>query len=349
MPPGRRAAVRITHVVVTDAFAGSERYVAEVARRQAQRGHDVLVLGGEPAMMRAAVAPADWRRGSDLRTAAAGLMTTERPDVVHAHLTAAETAAFVAFPRHRAPVISTRHIAARRGSSFPARVFSRLLNRFLCLQIAISEHVGATMEAPPDLVLPNGVARTDVSYDAGSRVVLVLQRLEPEKDTTTAVRAWAASGLDNAGWELHLAGDGSQRRALERLTARLGLRRVRFLGTVDDVPKRLAASAILLASSEQEGLGLAVLEAMSAGRPVVATAVGGHLESLPADYPGFFCVGDGVRAGELLRELARDDRRRRSLGVELRERQQARFDVEAHVDRLLQVYDDVRRRAGQVS
>lgn len=335
--------MRLTHVVVTDAFAGTERYVAEVARRLAQRGHDVLVAGGDPASMPGAVAPAAWQPAPDLRTASAVLARVGRPDVVHAHLTTAETAAFLAFPRHRAPVVSTRHIAARRGSSAPAKAFSRVLNRFLRLQIAISEHVGASMERPPDVVLWNGVPSSDAGYDETSRIVLVVQRLEPEKDAETALRAWAASGLGGQGWELHLAGDGSQRVALQRLVADLHLRGVRFLNAVDDVPDRLAASALVLASSQQEGLGLAVLEAMAAGRPVVATAVGGHLETLPAEYPGFFPVGDAVRAGQLLLELADDPSWRRRLGEELRARQRASFDVEGHVDRLVHLYSEARR------
>lgn len=336
--------MRVTHVVVTDAFAGTERYVAEVARRTAERGHDVLVLGGDPATMPGAVAPAAWQPASGLSAASVGLARAERPDIVHAHLTTAETAAFLAFPRHRAPVVSTRHIATRRGSSLPARAFSRVLNRFLRLQIAISEHVGSTIECPPDLVLPNGVPCSDAAYDESSRVVLAVQRLEPEKDAATAIRAWAASGLDGEGWELHLAGDGSQRAAFERLVADLHLSGVRFLGAVADVPDRLAASALVLASSKQEGLGLAVLEAMAAGRPVVATAVGGHLETLPVGYPGLYPVGDAACAGQLLRELAHDDPRRRELGAKLRARQREHFDVEGHVDRLLQVYASARRK-----
>lgn len=329
----------MTHVIATDAFAGTERYVAEVASRSARRGHDVLVLGGDPSTMPQAVAPAKWAPATDVRGACRALARSRRPDIVHAHLTVAETAAFLTFPLHRAPVVSTRHIAARRGSSAPAKALSRVLNRFLRLQIAISGHVGASIERPPDVVLWNGVPSSDAAYDETSRIVLAVQRLEQEKDAATAIRAWAASGLDQQGWELHLAGDGSQRAALERLVADLRLIGVRFLGAVDDVPDRLAASALVLASSKQEGLGLAVLEAMAAGRPVVATAVGGHLETLPADYPGFFPVGDAACAGRLLRELAGDPSRRRQLGEELRTRQRDLFEVERHVDGLSGAYE----------
>ncbi|HWH30022.1 MAG TPA: glycosyltransferase, partial [Mycobacteriales bacterium] len=82
--------MRVTHVVVTDAFAGTERYVADVARRTAERGHEVLVLGGAPTRMPAAVAPAAWLPAPDVRAAVRQLMAAARPNVVHTHLTAAE-------------------------------------------------------------------------------------------------------------------------------------------------------------------------------------------------------------------------------------------------------------------
>lgn len=336
--------MRVVHVVVTDAFAGTEKYVADVARRTAERGHDVLVLGGDPAVMPDAVAPAAWRPAGRVLSACSALVEAPRPDVVHAHLTAAETAAFLAFPRCRAAVVSTRHIAAHRGSSVPARLLSRALNRFLSVQIAISQHVAASLERLPDVVLPSGVPSRDVPYDESSRVVLVVQRLEAEKDAATALRAWAASGLDDAGWELHLAGDGKLRAGLEGLAAELGLERVRFLGMVHNVSERLAASAIFLATSRREGLGLAVLEAMAAGRPVVATAVGGHLETLPAQYPGLFPVGDGPAAGRILHDLSLDPQRRRALGEELRARQRLNFEIEQHVDHLIDVYKEAALR-----
>lgn len=326
------------HVVVTDAFAGTERYVAEVARRTAERGHPVTVVGGSPRVMPTAVAPATWAPADTVAGACRAVAGAPRPDVVHAHLTAAETAAFLTYPVHRSPVVSTRHIAARRGSSPPARAFSWVLNRFLRRQVAISEHVSECVERRPDVVLPNGVPTDDTPYDEGSRVVLVVQRLEEEKDTATALRAWVASGLDVEGWELHVAGDGSLRQTLEGQAADLGLRGVRFLGTVDDVPARLGRSALVLAPSRHEGLGLAVLEAMAAGRPVVASAVGGHLETLPDGYEGLFPAGDAEAAAGLLRRLADDPPRRRQVGDALRARQRRLFDVDRHVDLLLQVY-----------
>src|SRR4051794_1252032 len=84
--------VRITHVVVTDSFAGTERYVCEVARRQAERGHDVVVIGGSPDRMPGELADVRWHAAASVGTAVRALLTGGRRDVVHTHLSAADVA-----------------------------------------------------------------------------------------------------------------------------------------------------------------------------------------------------------------------------------------------------------------
>lgn len=327
--------MRVTHVVATDAFAGTERYVCDVARRQAERGHDVLVLGGDRRRMSVGLGGVQWRSASTAAQATARLAAGGRRDVVHAHLTYAELAAVLTRKVHRADVVATRHIASPRGKTRPGSLLAPVIARGIDLEIAISRHVAAAMERPPDAVLHDGVARSDVPFDLNSRTVLVLQRLEAEKDTATALRAWLASGLGAAGWQLAVAGDGAERQSLERLAT--DLPRVRFLGHVADVPALLSHTAVLLAPARHEPLGLSVLEAMATGIPVVAAAGGGHLETLAPDWPYLFAPGDAAAAGDALRRLSEDDARLQASRA-VRTRQADSFDVEDHVDALLHLY-----------
>jgi glycosyltransferase involved in cell wall biosynthesis len=108
--------------------------------------------------------------------------------------------------------------------------------------------------------------------------VLVLQRLEPEKDTLTALRAWRASQLADDGWSMRVVGEGSERALLEAITASEGISSVTFVGWATSAEDELANAAILLAPAVAEPFGLAVVEALMAGIPVVASAAGGHLE-----------------------------------------------------------------------
>lgn len=329
--------MRITHVVVTDAFAGTERYVCEVARRQAVRGHDVLVIGGSPARMPTLVGAAHWQRAGTVAHAVAHLIAAGRRDVVHTHLSQADVAAALAGPAHRALLVSTRHIAARRGRSLLGRLSVPIIEHRVRLEIAISHYVAAALAAPPDVVLHNGVANSDTTYDSTSRSVLVLQRLEPEKDTATALRAWAASGLATDGWWLNVAGDGSERPNLAAMTR--ASNGVNLLGVVEDVQALLSKTAMLLAPAPSEPLGLSVLEAMAAGVPVVVAAAGGHLETVPTEWPWAFAAGDAEAGAVALRSLALDPAARSRASESVRAHQREFFDVERHVDTLLDLYE----------
>ncbi|WP_258934086.1 glycosyltransferase [Nesterenkonia pannonica] len=105
--------------------------------------------------------------------------------------------------------------------------------------------------------------------------MLIAQRLEAEKDTATAIEAFARSELAARGWRLRIAGDGSLRPALERQAAELGIAQsTEFLGMRTDVSELMGAAGLMLAPCAVEGLGLGVLEAMSVGLPVVASRSG---------------------------------------------------------------------------
>jgi glycosyltransferase involved in cell wall biosynthesis len=119
-------------------------------------------------------------------------------------------------------------------------------------QIAISGFVASVVEGP-STVVPFGLADRPAAALA-DRTVVVIQRLEAEKDTSTAVRAWARSGLGNEGWQLVIAGDGAERPALEALAAQLGqASSVRFLGHVHGVDALRSAASAQLTTGPRRG------------------------------------------------------------------------------------------------
>lgn len=332
---------RVAHVVVTEAFAGTERYVANLAGAQHRDGHRVTVLGGDPVAMRAALpSGVHLEAVSTVAGAVAALRRLGPFEVVHAHLTAAETAVCLAFPwRQSDPIIvSTRHIAGRRGSSSAAKAVSVGIRYRVDLQIACSTYVAGRIDGP-SVVLPTGVAPR--GQCTGERpVVLVAQRLEQEKDTATAIRAWAASGLGRRGWRLEVLGSGTQRASLEDLAGDLSVAgSVDFEGWVGDIDTRLATASILLAPTPGETFGLTVVEAMAWGLPVVAAASGGHLETVGA-VPGarMFTPGDAYGAASLLSGLAADPFERREYGRSLREHQRSHLNLEAHAAAVADAY-----------
>jgi glycosyltransferase involved in cell wall biosynthesis len=136
------------------------------------------------------------------------------------------------------------------------------------------------------------------------------------------------------------AGDGAERAALEAQRAALGLdARVRFLGRVDDVAELLAGADVCVMPSRHEGLGVAALEAMAAGVPVVASRVGGLPEAVVDGATGCLVAPDDASAlADALGRLVADRDLRRALGAAGAARVRARFSMDAMAAGTLAVY-----------
>jgi glycosyltransferase involved in cell wall biosynthesis len=339
--------VRIRQLVCTDAFSGVERYVTYVAVELARRGHEVQVIGGEPGRMTTELDPAGVVHVavSSVPDVARAGARRPHPDVVHAHMTAADIAAVMGRPVVRRPLVSTLHFAHRRGHSPTTRSLYRVLRPFITTEVAISHYVAAQAGGDP-VVIPNGVpSGPAAAADGREPVVVMAQRLEAEKDTATALRAWHQAELRRTGWTLRVLGDGSERSALEALVRELGLEAtVELPGTVVDVDERMRRASLFVATAPAEPFGLAVVEAMAAGLPVVAAAGGGHLETVgPVSPDTLFPSGDPAAAARVLDTLGADPARRAALGSLGRDRFEAEYTVETHVDRLEALYRRIAR------
>jgi glycosyltransferase involved in cell wall biosynthesis len=251
-------------------------------------------------------------------------------------MTAAEAAALVTWPVLRRPTVATRHFANDRGSTLRGRAAAPLIDRMLVAQLSISRYVAQSTASRTEVVL-SGVPNAP-AVDPVAQVVLVAQRLEPEKQTRDALLAWRQSALAEQGWQLWIAGDGSERNSLEALVSHSRVDGVCFLGE-RDAARLHAQAGIFLATTPSDGFGLSVAEAMAAGLPVVAARGGGHLETVGgADPDLLYSPGETQQCASLLRGLAADVDRRRSVGRKLRTFQQRVLSLAAHVDRLEQIY-----------
>lgn len=354
--------MRIVHAICSDAFAGVERHVARLARTQAGRGDDVVVIGGAPGSMPRAVGP-DVRHvpGAGVLDVAAHLRVwAPTADVLHVHMTAAEVAATWAavgapgrgrFP----PVVSTRHFARTRGSGATRRVTAAAARHRVAAQISISQYVADQVDGPSTVVHPGVDDRPDgLAAPLRDRTVLMVQRLEAEKGTDVGISIFARSGLADLGWRLVVAGDGARRAALEATAMLAGVGpSVDFLGMRSDTSDLMAHAGVLLAPCQVEGLGLSVLEAMAEGLPVVAAASGGHLETLAglddqALYPITTTSAGGAGgaatvagAASRLAALAGDLPRRDAYGRQAQEAQRLRFTPAAQAAGTFMIYQEV--------
>lgn len=336
-------ALDIVHAIRSDEFAGVEQFVRRLATEQAQDGHRVTVFGGPPEQM-TSLQEAGVRWGPARTTAAVvRAVRAELPtaDVVNSHMTAADAAAVVAraTSRHGVAIVSTRHFAQQRGSLGPGIMYRRL-ERHIDAEISISDAVARRVGVPSTVIYP-GIAPISAPDPSTRReTVLMAQRLQPEKHTAVAIRAFAASGIWKSGWDLVIAGEGVEHDALVSLAAALGVAdHVRLLGFRSDIPELMRDAGLLFASAPFEHFGLTVLEAMGAGLPVVAAAAAGHVEMLDGlDERALFPPDDVSAAAASLQALAADLPARIVLGRQERERQIARFSIKGQAEATEAVY-----------
>ncbi len=202
-------------------------------------------------------------------------------------------------------------------------------------------------------VVPNGVTLTPVAAEVdralaraawlqGARRLLLLfvGRLVVEKNVEVLIRALARLPAELRPITL-IAGDGPLRGALESASRSADLEdTVRFLGERDDVSQLMQAADLFVLPSREEGLSNVILEAMGAGLPVIASAVGGNPELVDDGRSGLLFANDddAALAGALARAL-RDEGLRQRLGREARARAERDYSTTAMVARTVAIYD----------
>ena len=280
---------------------------------------EAAALGVEPRVATRA------ERGRDLAglRRLAQLLRDERTAVLHAHLPwpLRCTRGLVAAMLARTPaIVATQQLYSTLalGPRLRQRALSLGVHRYIAVSGAMAEEMARdrvvprrklrvirnslstrSMDCPPRPAL-----RAQLGGAAGRPVVLSLARLNGRKGLGTLLEA--AALVPEAAFAV--AGEGAERPALEARIRGLGLEhRFRLLGQRDDVPALLANSDVFVLPSMREGLPLSVLEAMAAGRPVVASAIGGTDEIVTAGETGLlFPPGDAPALAQALRRLFAD-------------------------------------------
>jgi glycosyltransferase involved in cell wall biosynthesis len=278
-----------------------------------------------------------------------------RPSVLHTHNPGANFYGALAGRLAGIPaIICTRH---GEGQSDAAVWFPFLCHRLVAVSEGVRARLLSRWQVPRRRVvtihngvdagrassLPRAEARARLGLPEGVPVAITVARLAPEKDHLTLLRA--AAGLRARLPELHclLVGGGRLEAGLRQQAERLGLQSsVLFLGQRTDVAELLPAADVFVLPSLQEGLSIAVLEAMSAGLPVVATAVGGNSLLVREGQTGFLAPPrDADALAKAMEAVLTQPERASQLGAAGRARVQAEFSVEDTARRYLDLYGEV--------
>jgi glycosyltransferase involved in cell wall biosynthesis len=355
---GTASRVRVLHVQRIGGIGGSERHLLTLLPALAQRRIDVRFLGlddpsGAPDPFyeelsvgyERLLAPRDVDPMLAVRVARSIRRTN--PDLVHTHLVHADVYGAATSRR----LVSTKHNDDRFRTG-PFRFVERALARRAAKVIAITdalarfqiERVGLPARKLTTIhygldALPEPWGRNppdDVPRDAV--VVLAICRLEPQKGVDMAVRAVALLRERRADVHLVVLGEGNERAGLEALARELDVP-VYLPGRVPDVAAWLRRAKVLVHPVRWEGFGLAVLEAMLAGLPVVASRVSSLPELVVDGETGLLVPPDDAHALARGIETALGDGAR--LGEAGRGRAHERFSVSRMADATLAVYEGV--------
>jgi len=284
--------MRVLHVHRIRGIGGSERHLLTLLPALAERGLEPVLVGlDDPAWD-----PVDFYgalRVPAIRIPAprdvdplllARLVRSLRADIVHTHLVHADLYGGVAAKLRGAQLVSTKHNddPFRLGAfRHVERALCRLADRIVTITDALRDFTVERVGVAPAKVETIHYGLDDLPEAWGSnppdgvpadaRILLAVSRLTPQKGLDIALRALPLLPEDTL---LVALGDGPERSALERLARELGVeRRVFLLGRVPDVAAWLRRATVLVHPARWEGFGLAVLEAMLAGLPVVAAGV----------------------------------------------------------------------------
>ncbi|MBK9214402.1 MAG: glycosyltransferase family 4 protein [Chloracidobacterium sp.] len=358
--------MRILQVSSARTFGGGERHFLDLCAGLGQRGHEVY----------AALRPTnEWQGRLDIETDRVlhvsirnsfGMFSAKRIarfarengiDIIHAHVARDYVAASAAARMADTRLVLTRHVM------FPMKSFHRFVLGNVDAAIAVSESVrdqlSRVFSAKKIHVIPNGLHFNCVDTVTGGgsgvafrdfhsiprNVPLIasigeLKVAKGQRDLVLAAHEVIKRRSDArfviAGVDHSL--DKKFRRELKRLVRVLGMENnFLWLDWLDDTAPLLTAADLFVSPSHTESFGLAILEAMAAGCPVVATATDGAVELIP-DSKAIVPIKDPLSMAEaILWHLEHDDERR-ELGCKLKVIATANYSIERMIEATEAVY-----------
>lgn len=366
--------MRILHVITTIERGGAENHLADLARAQAEEGHTVAVAYlkrppyWQPAFTAAGieVVALGMRRYGDPRPAyrLRRAIMRFRPDVVHGHMPPAELYARVALlGLPQIPFVISKHndepFYSGRYADTLGRWVARRAARIIAISSAVNTYTLARGFRPAAQIVtvPYGIATSpyrDVdpittaalraSWKVPTDALLfgTVARFVPQKSLHDLLQGFALyrNQIGRAA-RVVLVGRGPLEAELRALAERLGIAdEVVWGGFREDIPTVMRALDVFVLTSIYEGLGLVLLEAMAAGKPVVATRVSAIPEVVSDGVTGLLVPArDPAVLAEALARM-NGEGVRENMGQAGRARVEADFDLEVMVTRTQNVYTE---------
>lgn len=308
--------MKILQVCSVTTFGGGERHLADLSRALSDLGHEVFAasVSGSPLGDELSFVPHERTLALNPRnyvknvTSLARFVRSHEIEIVHAHAARDyHLAALAVRLASRSRLVLTRH------ALFPLRRINKPLLKDVARVIAVSQAVAESVrssgviEASKISVVHNGIdvdrfERTVASAHDGPVLVGTVGHLAPIKGHDVFLRAAALVSARRPEVRFVVIGEDkspqmSYRQSLETLRAELGLSEiVSMSGWQDDIRAALSSFTLFISAARSEPFGLAIVEAMAAGLPVIATASEGALEIIEDGVTGKLVPIDDANA-----------------------------------------------------
>jgi glycosyltransferase involved in cell wall biosynthesis len=365
------------HVTYLARGLAARGYETTLVAGEVGRGEESMAFVADRAGVEVVRLPGLSRDLSPLRDAVAAwrvarIIRRVRPDVVHTHTAKAgaigRAAALLAGPGRRPVVVHTFHGHVLRGYFGRAgtvlfraieTALARATDRLVAVSPEVRDELVALHVAPrrkfsvvrlgielePRVRFDGDTAEHRRRHGIGAERFVVgwfgrMTAVKRTDDLLTMLAGLRERGVDAL---LLLVGDGDDRDRLEQRAHDLGLARsCLFVGYQEDVAPWYAICDAVVLTSASEGTPVTIIEALAAGRPVVATKVGGVPDVVDDGETGFLVRPRDTHAlAERLEILARDPQRREAMGAAGRERMLERYAVDRLVDDIDELYREL--------
>lgn len=342
--------MRILHVITSLRMGGAEKLITEIVPLLIEMGHDVDVCVFDGVVT-------DFTKlltGRGIKIISFGkncnvynplfisklFRLMKGYDVVHTHNTAPQLFGSIASCFAHSCMVTTEHSTSnKRRDIFWLKYFDKFMYGRYKSIICISEKTRCNLLSylgdfnKRMIVIPNGILIRKYQFaeplsikvkSTNRKVITMVSGFRYQKDHETVIRAMQFLNKDE--FEIWFVGDGQRRYQIEQCIKDCGVSsNVRLWGFRNDIPSILKSSDIIVQSSHIEGFGLAAVEGMAAGKPVVASNVDG-LREVVEGFGLTFPHGDEKTLASIIQKLSNDNEYYKSISDRCFERAQM-FDI----------------------
>ena len=362
--------MNILFVVVNNClnYGGSERYVNVLSNTLAEKGHDVTIISSGGPIVKylnkkinhekiGPVTSTSKQDKSKIVKSIEEVCSRRRIDLIHCNSVMDFKAASLVRKITGIPVIYTAHLTEQSDLPVVGAEFDGKVDKVIAVSNFNKLHLKKTglLSSKIDLIYhgvdavkfrkrnlkPN--VKTSLGIKEDEKVIMCVARLEPVKGIGQLIEAIPIILEGGNNIKVVFVGDGTHRKEYERLVEDLGVKsKVLFLGKREDVEELLSVADVFCLTSVNEALSFAILEAMAASKPVVATKVGGIPEAVVDQVTGLLVPPGNIQGlAKSINRLLEDKSLARRLGTSANKRIKEHFRFDHMLSQTLSTYEGV--------